>query len=357
MSSEGTLDLVREAAHIFSQRRVIGALMGTVARSAWRARPGARPATLPALPGPELTERVVSPSPELVRDYARFLGASAESFRSSATVPAHLFPQWTFPIAARVLRGLPYDLTRILNAGCRLQMNASVPAASPLTVRAQLVEVRDDGRRALLHQRVVTDTPSYAGALVADLYAVAPAGPSRTSSRSRQSERSDRDSAAVPADAREIGRFHVSPRAGLAFALLTGDFNPVHWVAPFARASGFSTPILHGFAMMARALDGLERALYAGATDRIAAIDVKFKRPLVLGHGTDLGLYLDRAQPACFYLANAPGVRPYVSGCFETRQEEIQPTRLAGAGGRAPSGHRAALAPFVTERVPGERHA
>ena len=131
------------------------------------------------------------------------------------------------------------------------------------------------------------------------------------------SGRSERDAGAVPADAREVSRFYFGPRAGLTFALLTGDFNPVHWAPAYARAAGFATPILHGFAMMARALDGLERGLYAGATDRIRTIDVKFKRPLILAHGVGVGLYLDRADPLRFYLADARGVRPYLTGRFE----------------------------------------
>jgi len=316
MSSD-RLELLRDTAHLIRQRRVIGALLGTVARSSWRRRPGARPVASQPVPGPELTERVMSPSMGLVRDYARFLGAPPDAYRNPPTIPAPLFPQWTFPLAARVLRDVPYDLTRILNAGCRLEMNARVPAASPVTVRARLVDVQDDGRRALLHQQIVTDTPSHSSALVADLYAVAPgAGPAK---KTGPSARRAREAEPVPPDVREVSRFYFGPRAGLTFALLTGDLNPVHYVPAYARAAGFATPILHGFAMMARVLDGLERGLYAGATDRIGTIDVKFTRPLVLGRGIGVGLYLDRGEPRRFYLADAPGVRPYLTGRFEAR--------------------------------------
>ena len=64
----------------------------------------------------------MAPAPALVRDYLRHLGGGADSSRNPSLVPAHLFPQWTFPLAARVLRGVPYPLTRILNA-----LLASVP--------------------------------------------------------------------------------------------------------------------------------------------------------------------------------------------------------------------------------------
>jgi acyl dehydratase len=157
--------------------------------------------------------------------------------------------------------------------------------------------------------------------VVADLYAVAPyaraTGP-------REVPGDAGDAGRVPADARELARCHFGPRAGLGFAFLTGDINPVHWLRPFARASGFATPILHGFAMMARAMEGLGRALYAGATDRIRVLDVKFKRPLLLGDGVDVGLYLDHRDPHAFYFAIAPGSRAYMLGRFETREQRSE---------------------------------
>src|SRR6185369_2082326 len=167
------VDLLLGARHLPRQRRVIAAVLDTAARSLWRARNGHAVRPPPALPGPELTDQVTAPSIALVRDYLRHLGAGADAYRHPATVPPHLFPQWTFPIVARVLRDVPYPLARILNAGCRLEVNAAVPASAPLTIRAQLMDVEDDGRRALLHQRVVTGTRSNPDALVAHLYAVA----------------------------------------------------------------------------------------------------------------------------------------------------------------------------------------
>src|SRR5437763_8732707 len=108
MSSD-PLPLLRAATHIQNQSRVIGALLGTVARSSWRKRPGARAVAPPTVPGPELSDRVTSPSTRLVRDYGRLFGATSDA----RTVPAHLFPQWTFPLAARVLGEVPYDLPRV----------------------------------------------------------------------------------------------------------------------------------------------------------------------------------------------------------------------------------------------------
>ena len=59
-----------------------------------------------------------------------------------------------------------------------------------------------------------------------------------------------REPSRVPGDARELSFWNLSASAGLEFAKLTGDFNPIHWVPAYARASGFRNVILHGFATM-----------------------------------------------------------------------------------------------------------
>jgi len=305
--------------HILQQRRVLGSLIGSAVRGLFqRGRAASGRRWSPTLPGPEFVARIKAPSPALVRDYVRHVGGDSGAYlgRRPPVVPPHLFPQWAFPLAARVLHDVPYPLLKILNSGCRLEINAPVPAGSPLTLRAQLIDISEDDRRVVLHQRLVTGTAAHASALVADLYAVVPAAsrPTKGSAGPRKG------AVSVPFSARELTSWTLRPDAGLEFAFLTGDFNPLHWLAPYARAAGFRSPLLHGFAMMARTIESLGRTLLAGAVDRISVVDVRFIRPLALGRGIQVGLYLD-ADGRTFYLADAPGSRAYLVGTFEARSE------------------------------------
>jgi len=286
--------------HLRHQLPVIASLAQTALAAA---RGGKAAGAVPALPSPEIVRTIPPRDPDLVRDYVRHVGGDPGAYRG--VLPPHLFPQWGFPLAARTLEGLPYPLARVLNGGCRIEIHAPLPAKSPLNVRASLVDVDDDGRRAVLKQRIVTGTDEVPEALVAYLYAIVPLA--RANGEGKKPER-----ARVPADARELAYWRIKKDAGLHFALLTGDVNPVHWVAPYARAFGFRGTILHGFATMARAIEGLVRGRFAGDPTRLRVWDCKFTRPLLLP--AQVGLY---AKGDAVWVGDAPGGPAYLTATYE----------------------------------------
>lgn len=298
--------------HLRHQGRVIASLGQTaIAAAMQRFRGGS--AEAPAVPGPEIETEIPALDPTLIKDYVRHVGGDPGAYRG--TVPAHLFPQWGFPLAARTLRGVPYPLMRVMNGGCRLEVNQPLPAGEPLQVRARLESIDDNGRRAVLHQRVVTGTASAPEAVVGHLYAIVPLGGDKGEKAGGNGKAAAKpDKARVSPSARELAYWKIPADAGLAFAMLTGDFNPVHWIRSYARASGFKSTILHGFATMARAHEGLNRGLFAGATDRVRVFDVKFTRPLLLP--ARVGLYVEGDQ---VFVGDAPGGPAYMVGSFETR--------------------------------------
>lgn len=282
--------------HALQQGPVVAALL----RAALAAvRP--RPASPPPLPGPVLRE-TLPPRPEgLVRDYVRALGGDPGWYRG--TVPAHLFPQWGFPLLSRTLAAVPYDLRKVLNGGCRIEIHRPLPAGEPLELEAWLEDIDDNGSRAVIQNRLRTSTRSAPGAIDAWMYAIVPLAKSQGSKKERPR---------VPQDARELDRWRLTPAHAVDFAVLTGDFNPVHWLPPYARAAGFKSTILHGFATLGRAIEGLNRARFTGDVHRLRTVDVKFVRPLVLP--ARAGLYVRDHE---LYVGAAPGGPAYLTGTFE----------------------------------------
>jgi acyl dehydratase len=295
--------------HVLQQGPVLATLAGA-AMSALRQsiddRLG-RPAStaMPPLPSEEFTATIAPRPTDLVRDYVRNVGGDPSAYKG--LVPAHMFPQWGFPLSAKTLANIPYPLVRVLNGGCRLQMNAPLPGDEPLIVRARLEDIDDNGRRAVLHQRVVTGTASVPDAVVADLFAIVPLG----GKPDKNQPRAPRETARVPAGAEELQRWRIGASAGLDFAKLTGDFNPVHWVRPYAKAFGFRSTILHGFATMARAIEGLQRTIFAGSVHALDVVDVKFTKPLALP--AKVGLYIHGDE---IFVGDAPGGPAYLTGSF-----------------------------------------
>jgi acyl dehydratase len=294
------------ARHVVHQGKVAASLGGTALRALkQRLRP---PALKPAvIPGRELTARVPAAPRALVRDYVRHVGGDPAAY--ARTVPPHLFPQWAFPVAARTLREVPYPLLKIINAGCRLTVNAPLPAGEPLEVRAQLVGLEDNGHRVALRQRIVTGSSGQGDAVIAEVRAVVATGARETTGAPPRARGPDH---LVPVTGRELAFWRLGADAGLVFALLTGDFNPIHWMRPYARAFGFKSAVLHGFSTMARTMEGLHRALFAGSVTRLRTLDVRFVRPLLLP--ARVGLYVDGHDVA---VGEGPGAPAYLVGTFE----------------------------------------
>ncbi len=256
-------------------------------------------------PGPEIQRTLKPRSRDLVRCYVKNVGGDPSAYKR--TLPPHLFPQWGFPFATELLSGIDYPLQRVLNAGCRMEINAPLPIDEPLLVRARLEEIDDDGRRALIKTRIVTGTASEPDALVGHMIALVPLKRGDKSKKKKEPAR-------VPDGAKELRFFKLGPSAGLSYAKLTGDFNPIHWVPAYARASGFKNCILHGFATMSHAMEGLIKSSFSGDVNAIRSLDVSFTSPLLLP--AKVGLYRSDAQ---LFVGDAPGGRAYLTGTFDKR--------------------------------------
>jgi len=254
------------------------------------------------VPGPVFRDRLEPRPAGLLDAYVRNIGGDPEAYRT--TLPPHMWPQFGFHLAARTLESAPYPLLKVINAGARLEIHEPLPVDERLEVTAQLVDVDETDTRVILHQVVHVSTRSAPAGLHGHLSAFVPLARKRGGSGKR-------DRPLAPEDATEVGRWRATDDAGLDFAKLTGDFNPIHWLGPYARAAGFPRPILHGFATKARTFETL-----AAADRRPRVLDVRFTRPLVLP--CDVGVYVRGDE---VYVADRPGGEAYLTGTFETDAE------------------------------------
>ena len=259
-------------------------------------------------PGPEVTAVLPPRSAALVADYIRWTGGDRRAWKGR--LPPHLFPQWGFDLMAKTLADIPYPLDKVLNQGCSYKVLAPLPSGVPLHVRAQRISLEVDERRARMTQRLVTGTAEVPDAVIAEVYIVVRLGKGKGKGPRREPPR-------VATDATEVGRLRLSARAGLDFALLTGDFNPIHWIPLAAKAAGFKRPILHGFGTLACAVESITRNRLAGRVDRIDSVDVRFLKPLVLP--AKLGVYVGQADGHhTLAVGVAPGGPAFMLGRYTT---------------------------------------
>jgi MaoC like domain len=294
--------------HVLEQ----GPMLRTLGETAFGALARRRAAReKPAAPSEWISAEVRAPSIELVRAFVKNAGGDPASYRDQ--LPPALFPQWALPVASRVLASVPYPLTRMLNAGCRIESHAPVPIGEPLHVRARLEAIDDDGTRTILTTRIVTGTAGVPDALTTDVHAFVPLA------RKSDSPRPDRRTKlAVPIDARELTHVRLAPSAGLDFAKLTGDFNPIHWLPAYAHAAGFRSIILHGFGTFAMAVEGVVRRLLSGRANALQMVEARFVKPLVLPARVGVYVAAGGDREGALFVGTAPGADAYLAGKFAT---------------------------------------
>lgn len=275
-------------------------------------------------PSAEPVEKTVPPpSRRLIQDYLDHVGAASKDYRG--LVPPHLFPQWSFDLIGRTLSHLTLPLHAAVNGGCRLEVNGLLPATAPLEVSARLAEVDESPGKIRMRQIITTGPSAAPETIVAHMHTVlVRRGSGGASSDEKTSDKNSGPQ--VPDDARKLENWSIPADAGLDFAKLTGDFNPIHWIRPAAEAAGFDNTILHGFSTMARAWEGLRRHL-EGLPDAIETFDIRFTRPLVLPatpslwiDGDEEAVETDTGLPSSGTVAvgDAPGERPYMIGSYGT---------------------------------------
>lgn len=290
--------------HALDQGPVLGAFMRVVltdlvGRRGPLARLGAaREGSVPeGASGPWHQRAAPAPRPALVAAYLEHVGGDP----GSRALPPHLFSHWCFPLIGRIVAPLPFPVGSAVNAGGSIFVRTPLPVGEPLEVRGRLAAVDADERRVLIRLEFVTSTPSARDGLESEVVLLVSRRPkSRDRGSSRPPDR-------VPEDATEVARFSVERGSGLAFAKLTGDFNPLHWVPPYARLWGFEGPILHGFETFARTFVGLEGHLGGPP----AALSVRFLRPAVLP--VRLGVYVRKRE---VYVARGPEESARLTGTF-----------------------------------------
>lgn len=220
-----------------------------------------------------LRDIIEPPSERLIESYLDWLNTPHDA-RNRHIVPPHMFSQWTIPLATKILLQTCYPLSSIINLGCEVKVNGEIRRGEKLMLHAELANLEETDNRVKFSVRVCTSTQCQSNVIEALSHALLP----------------KQDIFPLEAKSRDlwdwecVGKWRVDENDGLRFALLTGDFNPVHWMDFAARMSPFGKKILHGFGSLSLSWDALQRNEVQAA--QIKKINVRFSRPVPLPSAT-----------------------------------------------------------------------
>lgn len=295
--------------HIFQQ----GATLAAIGRAAISTLSPPDPnSPLPTTPGPKTTIQLPPRDKRLVADNIRWFGGDKRAYRG--VLPPWFFPQWGLGLMGRGLADIPFPIQSVLNQGCSVTVNTPLPTDETLVSSGWLQGIEEQETKWRIHQRMVTGTAADPEMHVADVFAIV--------KKKRKGPRGKRRGPpVVPADAFEIGTRKLGPKAGFEYGLLGGDFNPIHWLGPYAKAAGFKSTPLQGFATLGLAMEAVIKSQFAGNPARLSGIDVRFTAPVLLP--TKLRFFVDRREdgPDGISVGTAPGGPAVMLGTFTAKAE------------------------------------
>lgn len=216
------------------------------------------------------------PSQRLIDHYIYWSGAGI--FPYSKQVPPHLFFQLVMPKCIEQLKKTCYALSRIVNLGCTMTMHSPIPYDAELSAQIRIKRLRESMGRARIVQHIDIFIAEDELALELEIHTLLPM---EVPTESTGTARKQKKPAVPQANYEELGSWCAQPWDGGDFALLTGDFNPIHWSNLAGRRSPFGGKVLHGFGTFVRSFELLQSQLGRKAKH----IDVRFTAPLQLPGG------------------------------------------------------------------------
>ncbi|MFU8925187.1 MaoC/PaaZ C-terminal domain-containing protein [Acinetobacter puyangensis] len=212
---------------------------------------------------PAISKIIAAPDDNLVNHYIAWSGAATTRYQHN--IPPHMVSQWGLSVATDLLLLTKYNLASVINQGVTLTIKGDLPRHQDLLLQAKVYSVQEQNGLARVSVQIITGTvtePDLVETILHMAFILPDFKKSKKTSQPNELQWTD------------IGHWQATTHDGLKFALLTGDFNPIHWIGIVGKISTFKNKVLHGFGMLVRTYEFLP--------DSIHTLDVRFLKPVVL---------------------------------------------------------------------------
>jgi acyl dehydratase len=278
------------------------------ARAAARALPGAaRGADMPDL---ELVLDGVEVDAARLAAYAKVCGFALRD-ELPATYPHVL----AFPLQMALMNDerFPFAAVGLVHVSNRIEQHRPLRLGEPLElyVRATAIEPHRRGRAfSILSEVRVGTEPVWLGAST-----MLRRGGGSGEREGGGAGEGGRDGAAAGApEPPAAATWRLPGDLGRRYAAVSGDRNPIHLYGATAKLLGFPRAIAHGMWTKARCLAALEPRLPAAF-----AVDVEFRRPILLPASVTFGSVESEAGAVRFAVRDAARGTPHLDGVVHPR--------------------------------------
>lgn len=184
----------------------------------------------------------------------------------------------------------PYSAAGLVHRSVSIAWDSAAPKASPGRVRVQatLTDMgtsQDGGRNIQISCEIADES----GILIGDIV-------SGFRVRGKGSKKATKSPLSTPASSGDTETIRFESGRGVAYAKLSGDWNPIHLSRLTARLFGFRRPVVHG-------LDMLSSVAARSAVANPRRIEARFRRPVLLPATTRI-IRGGSPQEASFSLAS-----------------------------------------------------
>lgn len=212
---------------------------------------------------PPVSEAIAAPSNELIDHYVLWSGASLQRYKTS--IPPHMVSQWGLAAATNLLLQTAYPLAKVINQGVSMQVHGELPRNTALLLNTRFHSVQEKDGLVRVSVQIVTGTTQQPNLVDTTLHMAFILPSFKKAARTTQADDKVWQT---------VGTWQATHNDGLKFAMLTGDFNPIHWIGLAGKLSSFGQKVLHGFGMIVRSYELLP--------DAVQQIDVRFVKPVLL---------------------------------------------------------------------------
>ncbi len=270
--------------------------------------------------------RIPTPSRALLADFMRVTQCDPAFLRlegGAQALPPTFYVTWAMAALgeAIVKLPLPYDYARVLHSASEVRYSRPLCIDETAEYTTRVTSIDDNPRRAKIRvESIVTERDSRGPEIfrnTMELHVPKPA-PKQAGAKPKRP-----DPPAIADDMRAISDLRMPARLGRQYALVAGDFNPVHWSRLAARSMGFKSTFVQGYCTKALLAHGLIRQILRGAADRLVSLRVEFRKPILLPATVTIfagpPLDNDGVTERAVAIGRGPGGEAYVTGAFSYR--------------------------------------